>query len=323
MVTWLKNSFVVLFIRLCLEKLQELGVETRYLANGRRFKNWRKLKTDLQIRVHAIEKGMSIGTLKKGFGNQKACGIIDDLIKYIAIGGDNQFVVESCSVLKRYIDFKIEIGDEVGDVKSKLDGFIKDYNITPFDKGGVNFLKYDNIRKMASGSLPEVIASRYAIRDFGDQPVDMNLLKKALQTAEKTPTACNRQSCRIHIYTGDKAHKLFNLQGGANGFASDMQVAILICGDLMSYYLDELNLPYVDGGLYGMNLMLALHYYGLASIPLTMGRKVRCLNKIKCEMNLPKNEVPVLLIGVGSYKEEFKAAVSSRYPYTQYTTFEN
>ena len=101
-----------------------------------------------------------------------------------------------------------------------------------------------------------------------------------------------------------------------------MQAAILICGDLTSYYLDETNLPYVDGGLYGMNLMLALHYYGLASIPLTMGRKMSSLRKIKRAMGIPRNEMPVLLIGVGSYKDEFRAAVSYRYPYTQYTTFE-
>lgn len=322
MITWLKNSIVVLFFRLCLEKIQELGVETRYLANGRRFNNWRKLKTDLQIRVHAIEKGMSIGKLKKGFGNKKACGIIDDLIKYIAIGGDNQFVVEACSVLQQYVKFKNEIGDDAEDVKTQLTNFINDYNLSTSDNGGIYRIKYENIKRMAMGTFPEIIASRYAIRDFGNEPVDMDLLRKALQVAEKSPSACNRQSNRIHIYTGEKAQKLFRLQGGVNGFASDMQVAILICGDLMSYYIDELNLPYVDGGIYGMNLMLALHFYGLASIPLTMGRKVRCLKKIKREMGLPKNEVPVLLIGVGSYKAEFKVAVSNRYPYTQYTKFE-
>ena len=101
-----------------------------------------------------------------------------------------------------------------------------------------------------------------------------------------------------------------------------MQAAILVCGDLTSYYLSELNLPYVDGGLYGMNLMLALHHCGLASIPLTMGLTASNLKKIKREMGVPENEVPVLLIGVGSYKDEFRAAVSYRYPYTRYTTFE-
>ena len=115
---------------------------------------------------------------------------------------------------------------------------------------------------------------------------------------------------------------MFELQRGGVGFIPEMQAAILVCGDLRSYFLGEQNLLYVDGGLYGMNLMLALHYCGLASIPLTMGHKAKHIKKIKHEMGLPDNEMPVLLIGVGSYKSEFKAAVSYRYPYAQYTKFE-
>ena len=319
---WLKNSRAVLFLRLIYEKVQELVVETQYLANGNRYKDERKLKTDLQIRVHAIEKGMSIGKLKEGFGNKKACDIVDDLRLFLSIGGDRQFVVEACSVLNRYVGFKEEVGQKVEDVKAKLADFMEAYHVLPLDQGGVYKLKYDEIKAKAHGSLPEVLSSRFAVRDFGSSPIDMGLLRKALQLAEKSPSACNRQSWRVHVYTGDKALTLFNLQGGGKSFAREMQAAILICGDLTSYYLNETNLPYVDGSLYGMNLMLALHYYGLASIPLTMGHKAGYLRKIKRAMGIPRNEVPVLLIGVGSYKDEFKAAVSCRYPYTQYTTFE-
>jgi len=319
---WLKNSRIILFLRLIHEKMQELCTETRYLANGNRYEDKRKMKTDLQIRVHAIEKGMSIGNLKEGFGNQKACDIVDDFYGYLAIGGDRQFVVEACSVLNRYVAFKEEIGQKADDVRERLSDFMQANSICPTDEGGVYRLRLDDIRERAGGKLPDVIASRFAVRDFGSKPIDMGLLRKALQTAEKSPSACNRQSWRVHVYTGDRALTLFDLQGGAKSFAREMQAAILICGDLTSYYLSETNLPYVDGGLYGMNLMLALHYYGLASIPLTMGCKIGYLKKIKRAMGIPDNEMPVLLIGVGSYKDEFRAAVSLRYPYTQYTTFE-
>lgn len=319
---WLRNSRLVLFFRLVFEKMQELIVETKYLANGNRFRDKRKMKTDLQIRVHAIEKGMSMGNIKKGFGNKKACGIIDDIRKYMSVFNDKQFVVESCSVLNQYIKYKEEIGQEIADVKANLNELIKELDIQPLEQGGIIRLKYNDIKKRAEGSILDVIASRYAVRDFGNDPIDMSLLREALHVVEKSPSACNRQSWRIHVYTGEKAIKLFTLQGGCNGFITDMQVAILICGDLTSYYIDELNLPYVDGGLYAMNLMLVLHYYGLASIPLTMGRRVSRLKKIKKGIEIPENEVPILLIGVGSYKDEFKAAVSYRYPYTQYTKFE-
>ena len=226
-------------------------------------------------------------------------------------------------MLRQFVRFKEELCQEAEDVNAKLNALVDDYSIDTLDQGGVYKLKYEKIKEMANGKLPEVMASRYAVRDFCDRPIDMELLRKALQMAEKSPSACNRQSWRIHVYKEVKAQKLFLLQGGSNGFEQDMQVAILVCCDLRSYFLDELNLPYVDGGLYAMNLMLALHYYGLACIPLTMGRKARKLKIIKKEMNIPNNEVPILLIGVGSYKDEYRVAVSSRYPYHQYTTFED
>lgn len=322
MIDWLRNSRFVLFFRLIFEKMQEIIVETKYLANGNRFRDKRKMKTDLQIRVHAIEKGMSMGNLKEGFGNKKACGIIDDIRKYMSIFNDKQFVEESCSVLNQYVKYKEEIGQKTDDVKAQLKDLIKELDIQPLEQGGIIKLKYNEIKKKAEGSILDVIASRYAVRDFGNTPININLLREALHIVEKSPSACNRQSWRIHVYTGEKAMNLFALQGGCKGFDSDMQAAILICGDLTSYYIDELNLPYVDGGLYAMNLMLVLHYYGFASIPLTMGRRNGCLKKIKQKMGIPQNEVPILLIGVGSYKDEFKVAVSYRYPYTQYTKFE-
>ena len=66
-----------------------------------------------------------------------------------------------------------------------------------------------------------------------------------------------------------------------------------------------------------MNLLYALHYYDVAAIPLTLGLKNAQIKAIKKQLNLPSNEVPILLIGAGTYKEEFKVAESHRY--TEYT----
>ena len=38
-------------------------------------------------------------------------------------------------------------------------------------------------------------------------------------------------------------------------------------------------------------------------------------------MHLPSHEVPVLLIGVGTFKDNYKVAVSHRYSYNEYVKF--
>nr|WP_298671524.1 hypothetical protein [uncultured Prevotella sp.] len=42
-------------------------------------RNPRKLATDLHIRAHALEKGMSIGNVRVGFGKKKALSLLDDI----------------------------------------------------------------------------------------------------------------------------------------------------------------------------------------------------------------------------------------------------
>lgn len=85
--------------------------------------------------------------------------------------------------------------------------------------------------------------------------------------------------------------------------------------------MGESHLPYVDGGLYAMTLMYALHAQGLGTIPLTTGLMPNQLKKLYSQFEVKDNEVPVLLIGVGNLKEKFEVAMSHRYDYKTYTTF--
>lgn len=189
--------------------------------------------------------------------------------------------------------------------------------------GGYSLCSLAEVTELSHGEYPDVLKSRHAVRDFSDEPLDIEKVKAALKIAEMTPSACNRQSWRVHVYTDkEQRDKAFKLQGGCKGFYEDMQCAILVCGDLRLYDINELNLLYVDGGLYCMNLLNALSYEGLATIPLTMGMKMPNLKNYKQQLAIPSNEMPVLLIGVGTLKKEFKVACSDRYSYKEYTSFD-
>ena len=110
------------------------------------------------------------------------------------------------------------------------------------------------------------------------------------------------------------------MQGGCKGFSNKFQGVILICADITGYSSAETNLPFVDGGLYAMNLLYPLNYYDIAAIPLTMGRRANELQHILKVMGIAKNEMPVLLIGIGTYKDKWKVAQSHRYDWRTYTT---
>lgn len=317
---YLVSRKCVFALRMLIEGLKNVLLDIKYMAIRKRYKEPVKMRCDLSIRTHALEKGMSIGNVRVGFGKPKALSLLVDLQKYMDAGGDSDFVSNCCSVIARYVKYNLELGADMTDVEREFNAFLSKNVITLKTHGGILWLTHSDIRQNAAGNFLHFSQSRFSVRDFSDDVLDYDLIYKAIQLCERTPSACNRQPWRIHVYTEKSLReKLFKLQRGCNGFYDKMQCAILVCGDLHSYGFPEMNLPYVDGGIYAMNLLYALHYYDVAAIPLTLGLKNAQIKTIKAQLNLPSNEVPVLLIGTGTYKEKFKVAESYRHPSTEYT----
>ena len=123
-----------------------------------------------------------------------------------------------------------------------------------------------------------------------------------------------------HIFSGEQKDLILSTQGGANSFYKEANKAILITGDLNRYYSTEMHLPYVDASLFSMSLIYALTSLGVASIPLTMGRKLSVLKKVQ-GMEIPQNEIPVLLIAIGSYPDEIVVSKSARFSPDTFTIF--
>lgn len=320
---FIKYSTPVVFLRILYAKFIEVFPETKYLATANLKNNAKKLHTNLYIRTHALEKGMSIGRVRYGFGKSKALSLIKDLQLYLKLGGDKQFVIESCSIIQRYIIFNEKGGADMSIIHKSFEPFCKNNKIEFVDYGGIYELKHSLIKDQEHAPFDIFSQSRYSIRDFGKTPVREDDIKKALKLAERTPSACNRQSQRIHVYLDkDLKDKICNLQLGCRGFIDDIQGAILVCCDLGCYNFHELNLAYVDGGLYAMNLLYSLHYYDIATIPLTMAHKPNYIKKILKMMDISYNEVPVLLIAIGSFKDEWRVAQSHRKEWDNYTTFD-
>lgn len=321
MKSWLANTKLVLAIRVFWEKLLEAFYLTKYLSSG--LSDWRKIESVLHVKVHALEKGMSIGAVKVGFGKVKYYEIIGELQHYLNIGGRLNFANDACSVLNQYVNFNKQLGADMKDVESSLENFITANQIELSDNGGVLELTNEEIKSASVKDFAVFSQIRYSVRDFGKEPILLETIKDALKMCERTPSACNRQSWRIHIYSGDEVReKLFDFQGGNKGFSQDMQYAILVCGDMNRYRFYELSQVYVDGGLYAMNLMYALNFKNVATIPLTMSMRMKKVFKLHNTFNVPKNELPVILIGAGSYKDRFRVAKSNRYSFNDYTVFD-
>ncbi len=263
---------------------------------------------------HTIEKGMSMRNPRKGFGQQKVVTVMERLQRYQELYGQQnaQFFVYPLSTIRSYIDYTEQSGVEIPHIKAQFEQLCAATgHVGVKGHAGIAEVSGRDIQEKAEGNFADLLYSRHSIRYFADRKVEHALIDEALRLAQRTPSACNRQGWMTHVYEGDESVRLVRWQGGANGFEEEMRCTILVTANLKAFLSHETHQAYVDGGLYAMNLINALHHLGLATMPLSCGFQSDKLRQLAA-FGIPENEVPIVIIGVGHLQERFNVAVSER-----------
>lgn len=282
--------------------------------------NYNRLEYIIKVQTHGIEKGLSFRTPKEAFGVVKIMALIENLKIYIQHPNLNkESANETLNVLNTYINkFK---------GNPKIEQIVKEYNelLTKFGAikqccVGTMTIKKKDVEEAIDIDYLKFIRARHSYRYF-TKDASIEQIKKALEIARYTPTACNRQPQHVHIFQGKEMEEVLTIQHGALGFIDEMSYCILITADMRAYSPQENQQAYVDGGLYAMNLLNALHSTGLATIPLTCGH-LQGTGRSQLEKFCVKEyECPIIVIGIGGLEEKAEVNVSPRKEYNDYTTF--
>lgn len=122
--------------------------------------------------------------------------------------------------------------------------------------------------------------------------------------ASYTPSACNRQASRIHVFRDKNViRKLLDNQLGTQGWCDN--ASVLICVTVNCNYFGgnyERYQALIDGGLYAMNFVMGLHLNHIASCFKMFIRTPRREKEFKKIAKIPQCEMPVVLILGGHYK---------------------
>ena len=94
---------------------------TQNLVNGNSPDSLTKMQAYLSIRTHALEKGMSIGNVRVGFGITKALFLIRKLQVYKKRYGTDTFWEESYNIINEYVKFNVCNGADMQRVQLALD----------------------------------------------------------------------------------------------------------------------------------------------------------------------------------------------------------
>lgn len=272
-------------------------------------------KVQLQARItvyyHELERGLSLKNPRKGFGIGTASKLVDSTNYYFDKYGRDHLIDTVLDVLSEWIEFNYD-NDVCQSIIKRINSNIK-VNDHKVETGGT--ISYNNFKhQFADFNYPEFVESRFSLRNFDDKPIDDGLIEKAVDISRHAPSACNRQPIKVHILR-DKTQieEMNSLQGGTRGFYENIDKLIILTADLStSLYHKERNQHYVDGGIFAMNLLLALHWLGIGAVILNWATDIKTDKQIYKLTNIAKEETIIIRIAIGSYPKSFKVPRSSK-----------
>lgn len=190
---------------------------------------------ELRILTHTIEKGMALPKIRKGFGKEKIKKILELMDKYISIQNseyDQEAFDYAYAILEKYIDNAAENECDIS--------FIDLNKYQSYKKNQIEFCGteiFDSqklLSQIDSMNFEEFAKNRHSVRDFAVGTVDESIIRKAVELAQTAPSACNRQSTRVHyIQNRDICKNVLDLQGGAKGHT--VSSVIVLTSELSLY----------------------------------------------------------------------------------------
>ena len=295
----------------------------KYNASSHTDDDIEKMQYTLLRENHTIEKGMSMRNPKRGFGQQKVMHLLERLNVYADCyyKKDPAFLNYPLSTIYNYIHYTKSCGIDIDEIERQFYLLLnKTHNENITGHVCVYTESKNHILENCNKDFKSIIFSRHSIRYFKKEIPKIETIEQALKIAQQTPSACNRQGWHTHIYDEKKSLELLKWQGGCRGFEDEIKCTILVTANLKAFLSYEVHQAYVDGGLYAMNLINALHSLGLGTIPLSVAFECTKLEGLKY-LGIPQNEVPIVIVGIGEMMDEFNVAVSQRKDIEKTTTW--
>jgi nitroreductase len=279
-----------------------------------------KLVSKIILDTHVIEKGLTMPETRFGFGKARLIVLIANLKKYITNYNHNEpQLLHGISVVDEYFLFHKNKGFDLS--SGLIDKYLEMIKLLEINSIKVKpsqqiMTNRDNYFSNYNTSFFDFSKTRSSIRNYSEQEIDINKVIESIDLCRNTPSACNRQSVRIHLYTNKKEiEQILKIQGGNRGFGHLSSFLIIVTYEPSVYFEEsERNSGYIDGGMYSMNILYALHANKLAACILNTAHNPTKDIKIREKTNIPASENFVAMIAGGIPPDEFMIAKSFRYP---------
>lgn len=258
---------------------------------------------------HALEKGLSMPNSRAGFGKKYLLSTARAVATATTRFGWSHASRVAVRVLQQYEEAHPE-----GISVSEVERFIRANRTEAGQEGGVREVYRRDILEHGNKDLKEFFASRHSVRDFSPTPVELGVVFDAIQDAVRTPSVCNRQPWHVYVVQRPETiARALSFQNGNRGFGDRIQVLMIVVADLEAFLSPrERFQPWIDGGMFSMSLVYALHARGLGTCCLNMCSSAANDLKLRQSLAIRPHHSVVMMIAIGNMPDRFKITASPR-----------
>jgi nitroreductase len=309
---WYRARFEV---RLVKNYLYDISRFRRY-SGDRPAPSRENLRAIITMDYHRVEKGLALRNPRTGFGGWFLPRLLDNLHTYQARHGPDEVTAVALNALAAYVDFNERAGHRPVVVREKLAELRRQAGEAACGtgEGGVRRLTAREVKDQACRDLTSFFRSRHSIRQFAGDAVAREVIQQAVSMAVYSPSVCNRESWRVHVFSTPEAKAaVLAYQNGNRGFGDQAAHVLIVATEVQSFVsAGERNQCWVDGGMFAMSLVYALHSLGVGTCCLNWCVEREKDAALKAYAGIPESQAVIMMIAVGSLPEEFSVAQSPR-----------
>lgn len=260
------------------------------------------LESHIVMDFHRVEKGLTLPEPRPWFGRETVERLLANCARYSAFDGhDKAILVGALGALSEY---KRKFQSSPNEWWSAIEPVFEELaNSTPIlenSAGGTEPLSPSS-KEIDGWNFSKFARSRSSVRNFSERSVEVDIIQSAIMDAQTTPSVCNRQAARVRIFArGEFANKVLQTQNGNRGFGHTASHVLVVTSDLSAFLTPgERNQGYIDGGMFAMSLIYALHGAGIGSCPLNWSTVKSQDLRLRNLIGLPDEEVVIMMIAIG------------------------
>ena len=263
----------------------------------------RVISAGLLFQYHKLEKGLVMPGPRRMFGEMPARAVMGWLDRWHSadLPTDDPIYLGALETLQAYTAHVTRHQlDKQGAVSAEVARYLSVYPRRARELETPVPLSPPPDRSM-SLAFSALAVRRRSVREFLSNPVPDELIERAVSLAALSPSACNRQPCRVIVVSEpERRQRLLSHQNGNRGFGHLAPQVLVITSDASGFFdASERHQPYIDGGLFSMSLCFALAAEGAASCCLNWCVAPEDDRAVHELMGLKKSERIVMLMAVG------------------------